>query len=91
MPGCELKSFVVVGISQRLVSSFCKIIFVIATLKRDIDRVLVESESTWMRVDRVLGCELKSFVVVDISQRLVSSFCNIIFVMSYFRERHRDS
>ena len=35
-----------------------------------------------MRVQRVLGCELKSFVVVDRSQRMVSSFSNIIFVLA---------
>ena len=43
---CELKSFVVVDRSQILVSSFCNIIFVLATLYKGIERFLVESEST---------------------------------------------
>ena len=78
--GCEFKSFIVVHISQRLVSSFCNISFVLGILYREIEKFLVESESTSIGVHRVLGCELKSFIVVDISQRLVSSFCNISFV-----------
>ena len=46
MVGCELKSFVVVDVSRRLVSSFGNIIFVLAVLLREIERFLVESEST---------------------------------------------
>ena len=43
-----------------------------------------------MRVRRVLGCKLKSFVVVDRSLRLVSSFDDISFVLALTLERERE-
>ena len=42
MPGCELKSFVVVDVSYCFVHSFCNIIFLLATLYGEIERFLVE-------------------------------------------------
>ena len=42
-----------------------------------------------MRVQRVLGCELKLFVVVDIAYRWVPFYCKISFVVGHTFERER--